>query len=172
MDNFITSIQSDTTTAYSQQTKPRIIPREMQMEVSAVVDVGRNTKVSDKQAMSMVYERAMTKLKSVVDDAYAQLGISQEDAATLDTSAEATANRIADFALGFFDKWAENHPEIAQDDAKKEFAAFIGSAIDQGISEASGILNSLNALSSDVESKITSISDLVRQRLDDFVSNT
>lgn len=137
-----------------------------------VLDLGQGGSVSSSQSMNIVYERAMAKLSVVVEEANAELGV--EDGAVLDTSAEATANRIADFALNFFEKWVENDESrsaLGEEEARQQFADFIGGAIDQGIQEASDILGALNALDPGTEDKITSISDLVHQRLDDFVAN-
>jgi hypothetical protein len=111
----------------------------------------------------------MDKLRSVVTDARAALGI--PEGTQIDTSPEATANRIADFALGAFDNWLKNHAGLADEDARKQFAGFIGGAIQQGISEARGILSSLNALNPDVNTNIDSTWDVIQTRLNDFVAN-
>ena len=133
------------------------------------VEFGTSNKVSNDQAMNMVLERAMEKLRAVVGDARAELGI--PEGAVLDTSPEATAQRIADFALGFFGKYAENNGLQDDEEGRKQFADFIGGAIDQGISEARDILFALNALNDDVTGQIDQTSELVHQRLDDFVAN-
>jgi hypothetical protein len=122
---------------------------------------------SDSQRV--VLERAMEKLRSVVSEARAALGLPED--AVLDTSPEATANRIADFALNFFSKYAENHG-LANDEAgRQQYADFIGKAIAQGISEARGILDSLQALNGEVSGNIDTTSDIIESRLQDFVAN-
>lgn len=132
------------------------------------LDLGNGTPLTKEQTNGIILERAFNKLRSVVDDARAALGL--PEGAELDTSAEATAQRIGDFALNFFDKYQEQHPEVSGDDARKQFADFIGGAIQQGIDEARGILDSLSALTPDATNKIDSISELIQQRLDDFVA--
>jgi len=131
------------------------------------VDLGQQA-LSSAQAMNIVMERALDKLRGVVDEARAQLGIPED--AVLDTSPEATANRIADFALGVFGVWRKNHDELAEEDARKQFASFIGGAIQQGIQEARGILTALNALNGEVDTNINTTWDIIQQRLSDFVS--
>jgi hypothetical protein len=131
------------------------------------VDLGQQALDSAK-AMNIVMERAMDKLRGVVGDARAQLGLSED--AVIDTSPEATANRIADFAIGAFSSWYKNHGELPEEDARKAFASFIGGAIQQGIQEARGILSALNALNGDVDSNINSTWEIIQQRLSDFVS--
>jgi hypothetical protein len=127
-----------------------------------------NSPVSSKQSMSIVYERAFAKLQAVVGDARAALGL--QDGDVLDTSPEATGNRIADFALGSYNSWRERHSDIEEDAAREQFSKYIGGAVQQGIEEARGILQSLNALNGDTDKNINSTWETVQQRLDDFVS--
>ncbi len=161
------SLSSTSLTA--QRTRPQ------GQEVNAfkdAVDLGKNGPLSSKQSMGLVLERAMAKLQAVVGDAKAQLGIPED--AVLDTSPEATGNRIADFALNFFEKWRGNDDArmgLEDQEARQQFADFIGAAIQQGIDEAHDILGSLQALNGDVESHIGSTSDVIQQRLEDFVLN-
>ena len=122
--------------------------------------------LSNAESMQIVFDRAMDKLRGVVDAARAELGI--PEGATLDTSPEATAGRIVEFALGNFGHFYDNHPELSEDEARVQFAEFIGGAIHQGIQEASDILTALNALNPDVESMIETISGIIDERLAAF----
>ncbi|MEK7793644.1 MAG: DUF5610 domain-containing protein [Candidatus Hydrogenedentota bacterium] len=118
---------------------------------------------------NMVLERAYQHLRAVVGDARAELGIPED--AVIDTSAEATANRIADFALGFFEKFKENHSDLSEEDAKQQFVDLIGGAIQQGIQEARGILAALDSLNPGVNTNIDSIWEVIHQRLNNFLAN-
>lgn len=143
---------------------------------SASVQVSRTDQVSfsaggvsEGQAQSMVLERAYEKLRAVVGDARTALGLAEGE--EIDTSPEATANRIADFALNFFGQYAKNN-SLADDEAgRKQFADFIGAAIGQGIEEARGILTALSALNGNVDSGITATEGYIQKRLEDFVKN-
>lgn len=134
------------------------------------LDLGASGPLSTEEAIGIVTERSLNKLLEVVEQARAELGL--PEGGVLDTSPEATAQRITDFALGFFDKYLENHPDIEGEEARKQYAEFIGDAIGQGVEEARGILNALSVLSPDVENHITSITDLIQQHLDAFVSGS
>ena len=161
--NFYTLYQSSS----SQATTPR--PNSAASKPAQdTLDLGKGEPLSKEQTNALILERAFNKLRSVVGDARAALGIPEN--AELDTSAEATAQRIGDFALNFFDKYQEQHPEVEGDAARKQFADFIGGAINQGIQEARGILDALSALTPDATNKIDSISQLIQKRLDNFVS--
>ena len=171
MENSISAINTaQTTYAESINKKPVIIPRDLRISKSTDSLSLGNDPISNDKAMGIVLERAMDKLRSVVSDAKKALGISDTD--QIDTSAEATGNRIADFALGAFDKWSANHKEVTGDEAKKQFIDFIGSAVKQGISEARSILTSLSALSSDVNTNIDKTWEVIQNRFNDFLGAT
>lgn len=137
--------------------------------VRDILDFGSGTRLAMGDSMNVVLERAMEKLRSVVADARAELGI--PEGAAVDTSAEATAMRIADFALGAFEAFRRNHDELGDSEAREAFVAFIGAAINQGIEEARGILTALTVLSPEVDSNISTIADFVKSRLDAFLAN-
>ncbi len=152
------------------QEQPRIIPRDLKVESPKdTLILGKGKPLSSDQAMGVVFERAMDKLRSVVSDARQALGMT--DNAPIDTSPDATGNRIADFALGAFDKWRTQHKDVADTDARKQFADFIGAAVQQGIKEARSILSALNAMGNDVSSNIDKTWSTVQKRLNDFVGN-
>ncbi|HEO70863.1 MAG TPA: hypothetical protein ENN80_06320 [Candidatus Hydrogenedentes bacterium] len=154
-----------------------------------ILDIGGKGPLSREEAMAMVLERtfaklraaagldsedgvgegALAKLRGVVNQARAALGI--PEGVMLDTSPEATAGRIADFALGAFDKWLERHPGLAEDEAREQFALFIGGAISQGIEEARGILSALQALTPQVNQDIDTTWGIIQERLQNFVHN-
>ena len=147
-------------------------PRDLKAGKSDSVRFGAGGPVSSGDALQIVTERALEKLRAVVDDARAQLGLSDDDTASVfDTSPEATANRIADFALNFFDKYAKNNNLENDEAGRKQFSDFIGGAISQGIEEARGILTSLNVLTGDVGTNIDTTASIIQKRLDDFVKN-
>lgn len=153
--------------------KARIIPQDLQTQGKTdLLSLGKGKAPTTEQSMQVVYERAMAKLQSVVSDARAQLGIPED--AVIDTSPEATAGRIAEFALGFFENWRENDEarmQLSDEEARKQFADFIGGAISQGIAEARDILGSLNALNDEIGSQIDQTQSLVQERLEAFILN-
>jgi hypothetical protein len=132
------------------------------------LDLGKGEPIGKDRSMQIILDRAMEKLRAVVDEARTALGIPED--AQMDTSPDATAGRIADFALGAFPHWLKQHPNLSDEDARKQFAAFIGGAIDQGIAEARDILRGLNALLPDVDKDITATRDIIQNRLNNFVA--
>ncbi len=132
-------------------------------------EFGLNGELSVEESMNIVVERALDKLRGVVTKAREELGLPED--AVLDTSPEATADRIATFALGAWSKYAQQHKLEDTEENRKQFADFIGGAINQGISEARGILGALNALTNEVDGNITKTSNIIQQRLQDFITN-
>lgn len=125
--------------------------------------------LSTKESQQIVYERAMEKLRSIVDEARTELGV--PEGVILDTSPDATADRILGFALNFFSKYAENNGLNDDEEGRKQFADFIGGAINQGIGEARDILGSLNALTGDTTTNIDKTAENIQKGLEDFVKN-
>ncbi|GMV95090.1 MAG: hypothetical protein AMXMBFR82_48680 [Candidatus Hydrogenedentota bacterium] len=166
------TISSVQTNLFAQYQSTQLSFRQNQESATALVrdslDLGQSGPLSTEDAINIVTERSLNKLLSVVNEARAELGI--PEGSVLDISPEATAGRIADFALGFFDVYREQHSELGENEARQQFAEFIGGAIGQGIEEARGILGALQALNPDVDNKIETIADLIQQRLDAFVS--
>ena len=170
MDNPIASVNTASANQQQPLRPPRLIPREMGVAAPKdVLQIGVNAHIDSGQAMYIVLERSIAKLQAVVTEARDALGIPEN--AVLDTSPEATANRIADFALGAFSAWQKNHTDLGEEDARAEFAQFIGGAIQQGIEEARGILGALNALTPEVDANINHTWAIIQDRLDFFVGN-
>jgi hypothetical protein len=168
MVNFISAIGSEGRQSGQSESTPKIIPKQLQVPKRDSVILGARP-VSQAEAQRIVLERALEKLAAVVGEARAELGL--PEGVVLDTSAEATAGRIADFALGFFSKYAEQNGLADNEAGRQLYADFIGEAIDQGIAEARDILGALSALSPDINANISKTSDIVHQRLNFFVAN-
>lgn len=150
------------------QSRSPVLPRDPgQNPARDILELGSKPP-TPLQSSNIVLERAFEKLRAVVGNARAELGI--PEGTVLDTSPEATANRIVDFALGAFESYWGNHDDLNQDDARAAFADFIGKAINQGIEEARDILTALNALNPEVGGNIDTISSLIQERLDAFVT--
>ena len=144
------------------------IPQSFSIE-SRKDSVSFSAKVSTGDAQNIVLDRAFEQLRAVVDEARAELGIPEGE--TIDLSPEATGDRIADFALNFFSKYAENNGLADDEEGRAQFADFIGGAINKGIDEARGILTALNALNPDTTLGIDATASHIQGRLEDFVTN-
>ena len=170
MENILTGIKTEEVKYPAPQPKPRIIPTAMRVQPPDILDIGKHTEEAAKNAPAIVSERAMLRIRAMVEQVRAEAGI--PEGAELDTSVEATASRIVDFATGFYDAWRKKNSELSENDARQNFVNLIGNAVSQGVSEARDILGALQALTPEVDQKITDIADLVQVRLGDFAANT
>ena len=125
--------------------------------------------VSSGRSLHVVLERSYAQLRVIIGQARA--GLNLPEGVSLDLSPEATANRIADFALGAFRFFRANHEELGEEEARQAFVDLIGDAINQGIQEAREILLAFDALTPEVDAKIDTISSIIQQRLDAFLAN-
>ena len=132
------------------------------------VSLGQGAPLTQADTQNVVLNQAFEQLRAIVAEAREALGIPED--ATLDTSEEATANRIADFALNFFHQYAENNDLQDNEESRAQFAEFIGGAIQQGIQEAKDILASLSALDGN-PFDFQKTQDHIQTRLDNFVAN-
>jgi len=150
-----------------------LIPRPMKAPElpggKDILQLGASGRLDAEESLRIVNERALDKLRQVVAQARAELGIPED--AVVDTSPDATGDRIADFALGWFSQWAKNN-NVADDEAgRSRFVEFIGNAVKKGVEEARGILKALNALNPEVDKSIDAIVERVQARFNDFIKN-
>ena len=83
----------------------------------------------------------------------------------LDTSPQATAERIFSFAAGFYQKFHGQHAGEDEKEILNRFMTTIRRAIDQGFKEAKGVLTGLSGFTPEIESMI----DETYQRLQDML---
>lgn len=79
-----------------------------------------------------------------------------------DMSPEAVAGRIVDFAMGFFDAFAKDNPDMSKEDQVKAFGEMVKGAISQGFNEA---LSMLGNVSQEVSDTLTKTRDLIDKKL-------
>lgn len=120
------------------------------------------------QTLSFVYERAISAIQVEIEQ------ISKDNPAlapyldAMDYTPEATADRIVNFATGFFDVHKARHEEMTDQEALTSFMDIIGGAIDKGFSEARDILDSLNVLQGSIKENIDTTYGLVEEKLNLF----
>lgn len=93
-----------------------------------------------------------------------------EDALQLEggLDAETTAASIVDFATGLFPVFAEQNPELTEEEALAEFETLVRGAVDVGFAQAQDILDGLGQLDEGVSQLLTDIRAAVGAGLDAF----
>ena len=100
----------------------------------------------------------------------AGIDLKVEDAASSgqDTSPEATARRIVDFAGGFLDRFVQNHALESGKSQIQGFMSLVRGAIVEGFQQARDFLEGITKLSETIDSNISKTFELTNQYLDDF----
>jgi Domain of unknown function (DUF5610) len=133
------------------------------MEASASISIGVG---SNPQAL--LYKSAITSINEALR---AELGENAvQNAARLDNSPQATADRIVSLATGFYDAFKRQNPHLEDDTALERFLAAVKGGVEQGFSEARDILKGLNALGGDVAANIDKTYAFVMEGFDGFAA--
>ena len=130
-----------------------------------VVELGRGPMTAD-DVKRIVQEQIYRKLGLALDgmdEVGDDVLLSQHD-----SSAEATAGRIADFVEAGYNIWRKNNPGGEEDDARKAYIGFISKAVNQGISEARRIFEALGALNGKVSDFVNTVESIVHDRMEAF----
>jgi len=117
-------------------------------------------------ALKVVTERVLARIEAAVDEARQILGVGP---GPLDTSPEATADRIFNFAIGFFDAYRIEHPELDDDQAREGFVSLVRGAVRQGIQDARGILTGIAPISDSVNADIDRVAHILDDRFAQFL---
>ncbi len=109
------------------------------------------------QSMSASYE-----VNATVKGRQAQAMANSGALSPADMSPEAVAGRIVDFAMGFFDAFASDNPNMSKEEQVKAFGEMVKGAISQGFNEA---LSMLGNVSQEVSDTLTKTRDLIDKKL-------
>lgn len=167
MDNNITSVGFTPAPYKSPQGQSRDTAASQRPgQPQDVLDVGRKT-LTIEDVQRILRERISEKIRSAMEEVWQSRDL-RPDAAPDDSSAEATAGRIADFAEMGFELWRKNHQDLDEDTARKTYSEFIGKAVNQGIKEARQIFEALGALHGKTAEFVDTIEKLVNERIEAF----
>jgi len=118
-------------------------------------------------ALKVVTERVLAQLKAAVDEMREILGVG---AGPLDTSPEATAERIFNFAMGLFDAYRGQHPELDDETAREGFVRLVRAAVRDGIQDARDILTGIAPISDSVNASIDRVAQILENRFTQFLT--
>ena len=126
-------------------------------------------------SLSLVYRATIQNLNEALEADFGPNAIQAAVDNGVDTSPQATAERIVSQSTGFFDAYLsqaqENDPELSTEAAFGQFLEVIRGGIERGFNEARSVLSSLSALTENVESDISETEELVAQKLTNYESN-
>ncbi len=123
------------------------------------------------QPLSLVLKTALQGINEALKADGANTTIEEAYDSGIDTSPEATAERIVTFSTQFLASYREQHPEMDESESLSAFVNIISSGIDQGFGEAKDILSSLNVLEDEMASTIDQTYELVQSGIQAFVDS-
>lgn len=130
---------------------------------------------SGNNSLSLLYKTALEGINKELEPTLGKNAAQKVYDSGIDTSPEATAERIVGFATSLFAIYQKQKPttDSPADQEKQltDFMAVIGKGINQGFDDAKGILTGLNVFEGDVETGVAKTYDLVMQGLQAFKEN-
>ena len=114
---------------------------------------------------NLIFDKIAAKVAEKYGDEAAELIKFDSD---LDTSPQATAERIFTFATGFYQKYAEQHSDEDAKEVLSRFMTTIRNAVDQGFQEAQKILAGLSGFTPEIEDVAKQTYQQLQEMLDRF----
>lgn len=146
----------------AQQTSKQLMNQAI---LSAQEDVSLK---SGDESMTLLYRAAIEAINEELAPAMGDNAIQTAYDNGVDTSPEATADRIVSFATQFFSVHQQQNSNMSLDEQLDSFMNIIGGAIDNGFKEARDILSGLKVLQGDIADGVDKTYGLVQEGLQAF----
>ncbi|AAN53824.2 DUF5610 domain-containing protein [Shewanella oneidensis MR-1] len=146
----------------AQQTSKQLMNQAI---LSAQEDVSLK---SGDESMTLLYRAAIEAINEELAPAMGENAIQTAYDNGVDTSPEATADRIVSFATQFFSVHQQQNSNMSLDEQLDSFMNIIGGAIDNGFKEARDILSGLKVLQGDIADGVDKTYGLVQEGLQAF----
>ena len=160
----IASIAFSKSTAKSQVSLPKA--EEKTANLVDVVEIGRP--IDADFAAQVLQDSLEERLNAMLESAGVESTVADLLASDADFSPQATAGRIVDFAVGFYEAYQQNH-EGEEGKAQLEgFVQLIKGAIEEGFAGAQELLGRLGDISGEIQTNIDETFDLTMKGIDDF----
>lgn len=146
----------------AQQTSKQLMNQAI---LSAQEDVSLK---SGDESMTLLYRAAIEAINEELAPAMGENAIQTAYDNGVDTSPEATADRIVSFSTQFFSVHQQQNSNMSLDEQLDSFMNIIGGAIDNGFKEARDILSGLKVLQGDIADGVDKTYGLVQEGLQAF----
>lgn len=120
------------------------------------------------EPMRLLYKAAIEAINEELAPTMGERAIETAVEEGVDTSPQATADRIVSFATQFFSIYQQQNSGMEFEDQLDSFMDVIGGAIDQGFDEAKEILTNLKVLEGDIALGVDETYSIVQAGLLDF----
>ncbi|CAM5220586.1 DUF5610 domain-containing protein [Alishewanella longhuensis] len=123
---------------------------------------------SGNNSLSLLYKTALEGINKELEPIFGKNAAQKIYDSGIDTSPEATAERIVGFATSLFSLYQQQKPSEDQEKQLNDFMEVIGKGINQGFDDAKAILQGLRVFEGEVESGVGKTYELVMQGLQSF----
>jgi hypothetical protein len=123
---------------------------------------------SNNDSLSLLYKTALEGINAELEPVMGENAAQKIYDSGIDTSPEATADRIVAFATGFYSRYKELNPGASEEETLDSFMQIIGGGIEKGFSDAKDILKGLKVYEGEIESGVDKTYGLVMQGLTSF----
>lgn len=129
----------------------------------------------DAKAQRILYQEAVVQLESILKEALGDDNFSLEKLAKETSgvegqedywSPEKTADRIVTGAMGFFETFKKQNPNLSEAEQVEKFMSIIAPAIDKGVGEATKILEGFGVFDGSIKENALKTQELVHEKLD------
>jgi len=169
----MTSIKPDLPASVSRNTaeKPETLPQKLSKQQQNIAILQASEKValqSGNNSLGLLYKTALEGINKELEPIFGKNAAQKIYDSSIDTSPEATAERIVGFATSLFTIYQKQKPSEDQEQQLSDFMDVIGKGINQGFDDAKAILSGLKVFEGEVEEGVGKTYELVMQGLQSF----
>jgi hypothetical protein len=117
----------------------------------------------DDNSMRLLYKTALEGINRELEAEFGPNAAEKIKNSGVDTSPQATADRIVGFATAFYQKFSEQNPDMPEEERLDKFLSLVGGGVDKGFEDARGILDGLGVLEGKVSDDIDSTYSLIQE---------
>lgn len=165
----VTKQPASNTKATEQLTGKERAEQARQAQNTAILRANEQVSLrSNNDSLSLLYKTALEGINAELEPVMGENAAQKIYDSGIDTSPEATAERIVAFATGFYSRYKELNPGKSEEETLDSFLKVIGGGIEKGFTDAKDILKGLKVYEGEVESGVNKTYDLVMQGLSSF----
>lgn len=123
---------------------------------------------SNNDSLSLLYKTALEGINAELEPVLGENAAQKVYDSGIDTSPEATAERIVAFATGFYSRYKELNPGRSEQEQLDNFLEVIGGGIEKGFADAKDILKGLKVYEGEVAEGVDQTYAKVMAGLDNF----
>jgi len=113
-------------------------------------------------SMKLLYKTAIDGINKELEAEFGPNAAEKIKQAGIDTSPEATADRIVGFATGFYQQFKQQNPDMAEEERLDKFLSIVGGGVDTGFADARKVLDGLGVLNGKISDDIDKTYGLIQ----------